>query len=145
MHPANALVRARHRGWIEAASATIADVFGLYMAPDAVGLERKAADLQSRCRALEVALSPQGPWFDGTDFALVDAAWAPVFRLFDTLEPLAGIAPGAACPTLARYRAALAQRPSVQAAAGPDYGKHFEAYLRQRGSHLSRLMASVPA
>ena len=42
LHPADPLERARHRGWIEFATATLNDIAGFYNAPDAAAFERSA-------------------------------------------------------------------------------------------------------
>jgi len=139
LHPVEPLARARHRSWIELASATIADVFGFYSAPDAAAFERKRADLQARFRWLDQHLAA-GPYFAGARFSLVDAAFAPILRLFDTFDRIADFGVFAELARVPAYRAALAERPSVQQAAVPDYAMRFRAYLGARGSHLSRLL-----
>ena len=42
LHPADPLVRAEHRGFIEFASAVLNDISGFYTAPDAAAFEGKA-------------------------------------------------------------------------------------------------------
>lgn len=137
LHPASAVDRARHRGWIEVASALIGDVFAFYSAPDAAAFDRKAGELAARFAQLEQALGA-GPFFEGPRFHLVDAAFAPVFRLFDTLDQIAGVDVLEGLPRVAAYRRALAGRDSVRQAVVPDYGAQFRLYLSTRGSHLSR-------
>jgi glutathione S-transferase len=140
MHPAAPVDRARHRSWCEFASATIADVFGFYSAPDAAAFDRKAADLNAKFRWLERHLA-QGPYFAGASFCLVDAAFAPVFRLFDTFDQLGDFPIFTGLARVPAYRAALAQRSSVRQAVVTDYAQRFRQYLSERNSHLSRLMA----
>lgn len=142
LHPATPLERAQHRGWIELASATIADVYGFYMAPDAQAFERKCNDLAMRISWLERHLG-QGPYFAGPGFHLVDAAYAPIFRLFETFDALGDFGFFKAAPRVSDYRAALAERGSVQQAVVPDYAARFRQYLSERGSHLSRHMQAV--
>lgn len=145
MWPAHALDRARHRAWAEFASAVIADVFGFYMAPDEVAFERKRSELAGRFARLESQLAGAGPYFDGERFGLVDAAFAPVFRLLDTFDQLADFRLLHGLPATAAYRLNLALRPSVRAAVVPDYGQIFLRYLAGRGSHLARLTAAAAA
>lgn len=137
MWAAHALGRARERGWAEFASAAIADVFGFYMAPDGPAFDRKCADLASRFQRLEQQLG-SGPYFAGQRFGLVDGAFAPVFRLFDTFDTIGNFGVFAGLSAVPAYRSALAERPSVRAAAVADYGQIFRQYLLARGSHLSR-------
>ena len=58
LHPADPLTRARHRAWIEFASATLNDIWGLYTAPDATSFEKKRGELAAKFLRLEEALAP---------------------------------------------------------------------------------------
>ncbi len=141
LHPDDPIERARHRAWIEFASAMLGAIAGFYVAPDAAGYEHKRADLAAKAAWLEKALGT-GPYFAGERFSLVDAAFGPVFRYFDTFEtvlPSLGILD--ADPKVRAWRAALSARPSVRDAVAADYPERLAAFLRMRGSHLSRLMA----
>lgn len=140
MHPADPLERARHRAWIEMASATLDAIAGFYAAPDAETFETKKRALADRFARLESGLDAQ-PYFSGDAFRLVDAAWAPVFRYLDTFETIGEFGLLDGCPRVAAYRAALAARPSVRDAVAPDYPQRLADFLRRRGSHLSSLMA----
>lgn len=138
-HP---LDRARERAWAEFASAVIADVFGFYMSPDAAAFERKCTDLAGRFRRLEQHLGA-GPYFRGARFGLVDAAFAPVFRLFDTFDDIGDFGIFAGLGAVPSYRHALAERPSIRGAVVPNYGQIFREYLLERGSHLSRALGRL--
>jgi glutathione S-transferase len=144
LYPAEPLERARHRGWAEFASAVIADIFAFYMAPDAAAFERKCGDLKAKFRWLERHLGA-GPYFAGARFCLVDAAFAPIFRLFDTFDRLGEFGIFEGLHGVPAYRAALAERASVRQVVVSDYAKRFRQYLSERGSHLSRLMQQAAA
>lgn len=144
MWPAAPLDRARHRAWAEFASAAIADVFGFYMAPDEASFERKRSELAGRFLRLEQHLRDGGPYFDGDRFGLVDAAFAPIFRLLESFDQVAEFGLLGGLPRTGAYRRSLASRPSVRAAVVPDYGRVFLRYLSERGSHMARLVAAMP-
>jgi glutathione S-transferase len=139
LHPADPLTRARHRAWIEFASATLNDIWGLYTAPDATSFEKKRGELAAKFLRLEEAQG-EGPYFAGRKFSLVDAAFGPVFRYFDVFEKYVALGLFEATPKTRAWRAALAARPSVHDAVTPDYGDRLAAFLLARQSHLSRLM-----
>lgn len=141
LHPADPLQKAHHRGWIEFSSAIIADIFGFYMAPDAASFQRKRDDLRAKFAWLDSRLGA-GPYFEGAAFHLVDAAFAPIFRLFDGFDRIGSFGILDGMPRVAAYRQALSGRDSVKAAVVPDYGERFMRYLATRGSHLSRLMTA---
>ena len=137
LHPADPLRRARHRAWMEFGSDVLNRIWTFYTAPDAAALEAARDALVSRFRQLEPALDPQGPFFAGASFGLVDAVFAPVFRYFEVFEAIgeAGFFEG--LPRVRAWRAALAERPSVQEAVAPDYAERLVAFLEARGSELS--------
>lgn len=137
--PAAPAARARQRAWVEFASAIVGDVFGFYTAPDAASFERKCADLAARFKTLESQLGG-GPYFDGAAFGLVDAAFAPLFRLFDSFDEIGDFGVFDGLVRVPAYRRALAARTSVQQAVVSDYGKRFRHYLATRGSRLSSLI-----
>jgi glutathione S-transferase len=141
LHPADPLARARHRGWIEFGSAILNGIWRFYTAPDRAALEEEAARLAGQFARVETELG-DGPWFAGDRFSLVDAVFGPVFRYFDHFDAIADFGILAGKPKLARWRAALAGRPSVQRAVADDYPERLDAFLRGRHSALSRLMAA---
>ena len=141
LHPAGPLQRARHRAWMEFGSDVLNRIWMFYTAPDAKALEAAREALVSRFRQLEPALDPQGPYFAGASFGLVDAVFAPVFRYFEVFEAIGegGFFDG--LPRLQAWRAAVAARPSVQEAAVPDHAERLVAFLASCGSELSRRMS----
>ena len=143
LHPADPLERARHRAWIEFASATLDDVAGFYNAAPEL-FEAKRERLAGRFAWLERHLG-EGPYFAGPRFSLVDAAFAPLFRYFDTIERIADFGFFDGLPKVAAYRAALAVRPSVQGAVVADYPARLMTFLRRRPSHLSTLIPARAA
>lgn len=143
LHPASPLERARHRAWIEFASATLNDVAGFYNAPPAL-FEAKRQRLVERFAWLERHLG-DGPYFAAERFSLVDAAFAPLLRYFDTFERIADFGFFDALPKVRAYRAALASRPSVRGAVAADYAVRLAAFLLRRPSHLSTLFPARAA
>jgi glutathione S-transferase len=82
------------------------------------------------------------PYFSGARFSLVDAVFAPVFRYFERFEAIEDFGFFDGLLRVTAWRAALAQRPSVKAAAHPDYANLLDAFLKARHSELSRRMAA---
>jgi glutathione S-transferase len=144
LHPADPLRRARHRAWMEFGSDVLNRIWTFYTAPDAAALEAARDALVSRLRQAEVALDPEGPFFAGASFGLVDAVFAPVFRYFEAFESIGEPDFFHGLPRVRTWRAALAARPSVQEAVVPDHSERLLAFLGSPGSELSRRMALVP-
>lgn len=142
LHPSNPLERASHRSWIEFASAGLSDIAGLYTAPDASVFDQKRESLRQKLGQVENKLG-SGPFFSGTDFSLVDAAFAPFFRYFDTLEEYSELVIFAGHPRTSAWRKTLAARPSVIGAVSEDYPERLTQFLVGRESHLSALILSA--
>lgn len=138
LHPADALDRAEHRGWIEFGSTVLNDIVGLYIARDEEAFKAKAAQLEQRFARLEQRIAA-GPWFDGEKFTLVDAVFGPVFRYFDVFDEIGDFGILAGKPKLARWRKNLASRPSVRGAVSPDYPALLRDFIERRQSWLSQL------
>lgn len=145
LHPANALDRARHRGWMEFGSALLNLIAAFYNAPDEPALLARAAEIRGRLVRVEAALHDEGPYFAGRDFGIVDAVFGPVFRYFDTFDAVGDFEFLTGLPKVGRWRAALAARPSVAAAARADYADLLRTFLLGRRSALSLRMASGPS
>ena len=141
LHPEDPLARARHRAWIAFASATLDDIWGFYSARDEATYGAKYAAIRDKFVQVEAALAG-GPYFAGPHFSLVDAAFAPVFRYFDAFERAGVTGFFDTTPKVRDWRAALAARPAVIAAAAPDYPARLDAFLHARNSTLSRRMAA---
>jgi len=146
LHPEDALARARHRAWVEYASAVLGTIWSFYTAPDAQSLGKREAELRAMFATLEQELAKRaGPWFAGEKFCLVDAAFAPVFRYFDTFEQIRPFDFFKQVSRVSAWRAALAQRASVRAAVAADYPERLCRFIAARGSELSRLLETAPA
>jgi glutathione S-transferase len=141
LHPADALDRAEHRGWIEYGSAVLNDIAGFYAAKDEATFNAKAAQLEQKFARLEERVVA-GPWFDGEKFSLVDAVFGPVFRYFDVFDEIGDFGILASKPKLAQWRKNLAARPSVRGAVSADYPALLRDFIERRQSWLSQLQAN---
>ncbi|OEY67566.1 glutathione S-transferase family protein [Marinobacter sp. X15-166B] len=139
LHPQDALERARHRAWIEFASATLDGIAGFYNATEADAFANRLATLHDRFGRLEDQLGT-GPYFAGARFHLVDAAWAPVFRYLDTFDAAGGFGLLDGLVRVPAYRLALAERASVRNAVTTDYPERLYDFLLHRNSHLAGLL-----
>jgi glutathione S-transferase len=135
LHPADPLVRARHRGWMEFGSSILSDIWVLETTTDAPTLDQKARTLQEKFTRIETALG-SGPFFSGPDFSVVDAVFAPVFRYFDVFDQIADLGILTGLPKVAAWRRALAKRASVINAVVPDYPERLRAFLHRHDAAL---------
>ncbi|MBZ9765802.1 glutathione S-transferase family protein [Mesorhizobium sp. CA6] len=142
LHPADPLLRARHRAWIEFGSAILNAIGRFYSAANEAAFLHESGGLSEMFARVEAELAARqsGPWFAGERFSLVDAVYGPVFRYFDTFDSIGdfGILDGK--PLVQAWRAALSKRRSVKEAVGLDYPQRLHAFLRAKGSYLSEII-----
>ena len=136
LHPQDPLEKAKHRAWIEFASATLAVMYDFLNAPAEAIFEKKCQELVDKLAWIERNLST--PYFGGEKFSLVDAAYAPMFSYFDALDKIADFGL-AKTPKVNDWRQTLRSHPSVQHAFVEDYSQKLLLLLDQRDSYLSRL------
>lgn len=139
LHPSDPLERARHRAWMEFASAILGEIGGLYSATNLEGYELKVGALKSRFTSLENEIA--GPWFGGAKFHMVDAFYGSVFRYFDVFEKFVDLNVFDGLPKVLSWRHKLAVRPSVAAAVTPDYADRLTTFLVAKNSCLSGLIS----
>ena len=140
LHPADPLERARHRAWIEFGSSILNAIARFYNAETEEKLASEAATLSGMFARVEAELG-DGPWFSGSAFSLVDAVYGPIFRYFDVFDRIGDFAVLGEKPKLGVWRDALADRPSIRKAVGPDYPQRLTAFLRRRDSAISPMAA----
>ncbi|MGH8830405.1 MAG: glutathione S-transferase family protein [Polaromonas sp.] len=142
LHPLDALKRAQHRAWMEFGSGMLNAIAGFYSAPDAAGLQSRREELREKFAQIEQVLPPQGPYFSGSAFSLVDAVFGPVFRYFDVFEQAGEPGFFEHTPRVRAWRTALAQRPSIRLAVRSAYADELQRFLLKRGSELSRRISA---
>ena len=140
LHPADPLLKALHRAWMEFGSSILADIWVVETTKDRAALDAKLTLLQEKFARVEAQLE-DGPFFAGAGFSLVDAAFAPVFRYFDVFDEIADLGVFRATPKVRAWRAALARRPSVREAVVADYPQRLRAFLLKQGGVIAGQMA----
>lgn len=136
MYPDDALLRARHRAWIEFATQTFAEGWQFLHAKDLATADARRAAFHDRLSKIETELG-DGPYFAGADFGLVDAVYAPLFRYFGIIDPAIAGPIFAGLPRVTAWRAALAERSSVRNAVIGTYPDLFREHLRQQGAMIA--------
>ncbi len=144
LHPADPLTRAEHRAWIEFNSAVLGDIWGLETAKDEATFRAKVAAVEQKFARLESRLVAT-PWFDGAAFSLVDAVFAPAFRYFDVIDRIGDFGIFAGKPKLNRWRASLAERPSVRTAVSETYPTLLRDFMKKHAAYVLQLEGRVAA
>ncbi len=142
LHPKDPLNRAEHRSWIEFGSSILNDIGGFYSAPNAQVFNTKANTLSNKFKRIEERISSQ-EFFDGNQFQLIDAVYAPIFRYFDVFDRIGDFAIMNDKPKVIAWRNTLAARHSIQTAVGNDYEVRLLAFLDARNSYLTQIMTKA--
>ncbi len=136
--PNDPLVRAVNRAWIEFSSACLVDHFMLVGAVNEGDFAKHNQSLTDKLQRMEDKLiSSPGPYFNGTDLALVDTAFAPLFMRLALLRPLVVFFDTTSHPCLSTWSSALLALPAVKKSVPDDFPTLYQNYLRRRGGHLA--------
>lgn len=140
LHPADPLVKARHRGWMEFGSAVLGDVWVLETTTDATAFDAKVKVVKEKLARVEAELG-DGPFFAGESFSLVDAVFAPIFRIFDGFDAVRDLGVFDGLPKVSAWRKALSERSSVSAAVVPDFQDRLLAFLKRQNGIIAAAIA----
>ena len=139
LHPSDALERAKHRSWMEYGSTILNGIGGLYSAADKEAFDAKTDELRGHFETLEAQLN-HGPYFAGENFGYVDAVFGPVFRYFDVIDTANTPNLFEGLPKVRAWRAALAERPSIQNAVAPNFPELLTRFIEKKNRYLTSLM-----
>lgn len=137
LHPADPLRRAVNRAWGEFSGELLVDLYRLSLAPQTDEMEARRRAAREKLERLQGVLS-DGPFFNGEPFALVDAAFAPVFLRIALLEELQPLGLLQDLPAVQRWSAALLARPSVRDSVAPEFPELFRDYLLRAGGYVGQ-------
>jgi len=137
LHPADPLRKALNRGWIEFSSELFVDLYRLCMAEAREEMEQRRDEAREKLERLEAQIG-EGPFFNGSRFALVDAAIAPAFMRLSLLEEMRHLGLLDGLPKVRRWSETLLGRESVRTSVAPGFSDQFRDYLVAGGSYLAR-------
>lgn len=138
LHPKDPIIKAEHRAWNEFASQVLNNIAQLYNAKTNDDYIVRTRELNTKFRRLEAAVL--SPYFAGQEFSMVDAAFGPVFRYFDTLDRYLPEDVFLGCAKVLTWRDVLSKRLSVRKAVDSEYPKNLEQFLVNRNSYISTLI-----
>lgn len=140
LHPKDALRRALNRSWIEFGGDCMSDTLEMALSGSNAGFREALNRLWEKFEQLERVLG-EGPFFNGAEFSLVDAAYAPMFqrlKFLDELRP--GIYDTEQHPRIMAWKDRLLAHDPVRSSAVPDLQRLFYDFLRKRGSYVSHFL-----
>ena len=148
LHPEDPIKRARNRAWTDFVPDFAADFGAVYYAADEVALAKRMEVARGRLAKLEEALAKErgndGPYFNGAELCLVDAAYAPFFQRYAFVEALLG------CGLLNEFRLvrawsdALLANERVVGSVADSFEDEFVVNLHRRGAMTAPKFGAVP-
>ena len=140
LHPADPLQRAWNRAWTDYLPTFAADVTGAAYAVTQADYERAVGKIEGPFRKLDEALlrRSEGPFFNGADYSLVDAAYAPFLQRYGFLDRIAPLGFLERFPNLAAWSSALLERPSTHSFPPDAFEGMYRGTVRKRGVWLSQ-------
>ena len=142
LHPEDPVQRAINRAWIEYMP-TFVDLTSAHAYADSeADYNKAAAQIPIAFEKLETALARQksDPFFNGTHYCLVDAAYAPFLQRHLFLERIRKVGHIDRFPRLKAWAEALAQRPSTHSFPPAEYEAMYRDTVKKRGKWISQFV-----
>ncbi len=140
LHPTDPVQRAVHRAWIEYASELIGAQFNMLTADQEAHFEERAKKMRHLLKRLESVLG-DGPFFSGESFALIDAAYAPLFTRMDLFQTRREAGLMKDLPKLRQWAQNLEALPAVRNSVVDDFEPRFFSFFAERSQYLAQFFA----
>ena len=137
--PADPLVKAGNRAWISYGGEVIMAMHALVSAKDEAAFGEARTRLHGMLEKVEAVHSGED-FFNGSDFALIDAAWAPLFMRLDLLGENCGLSLLDDLPRLKRWSDTLLALPSVKHSVVDEFPQMYRMMLTKMGGHAATLL-----
>ena len=145
LEPVDPLLKAENRAWIEFCSDMIMNQYKLATAENEAGFKSQLEILRGQFAHLASHLG-EGPFFNGQDFSLVDAAYAPLFMRFNILSDDLPIELYKPDSSIGRWCTQLTSMDCVINSVVSDFREKFQAYfIAKNGYYARRLNQRSPA
>ena len=147
LHPEDPFERARNRAWTDYVPTFAATATGGGHAMDEETFNQKRKQIPAGFNRLEEALGRRGndgPYFNGADFSLLDAAYAPFLQRFTYLDRIRPLGVIDDYPLLGAWRAALMARESVTTPTVAVFGSLDRDHPQNRGLRARPLLRASP-
>jgi len=141
LHPSDPLTRAINKAWIEFASEMLGAQYRYCVADTKDIFDRSLGELRRFITQLSEKLN-DGPFFNGNNFALIDAAFAPFFTRTALLESFVDNNLYNNHPDVAAWSEALISRNSVINSVKPDFSEKYMKYIRDIESYAATVFKS---
>lgn len=144
LHPEDPLARARNRAWTDYVPTFAGAISTTAYADTEQEFVARKDKMTGPFGKLDEALAKRGnagPYFNGANFALVDAAYAPFLQRYTFMDRLRALGIIEKFPHLAAWRDALLATPAVRASTVADIEEVWRENLVVRKRWLAQLVS----
>ncbi|MDR3478599.1 MAG: glutathione S-transferase family protein [Gammaproteobacteria bacterium] len=135
LYPNDPIQKARNKSWIEWGSTLVFDAYYMTLASNKLEFVEKQKIVNSKLVLLEQELR-NTPFFNGEKFSMIDLAYAPLFRRFDSLVRQFSIDTLEQYPKLKIWSNHILKKESVQNGFAHNFDEEFYQLLKLKGSCL---------
>jgi glutathione S-transferase len=143
LHPEDPIKRARNRAWTDFVPDFASAIGGVYYSRSPEAMEAAMPLACQRIERLETALGQErdgdGPFFNGPEICLVDAAYAPFLQRFTLVEEKLGSGLLDGFPRVGGWRDALVADPRVSGSVPESFEVEFVKNLQRREAQAAAL------
>mgnify|MGYP000105894665 CR=1 FL=1 len=133
MYPSDPFARAQNRAWIEFGNNILSTTFDFMRTNDLKTFNHSKNILTDRFEVLEEEFS-NGEYFNGDDFSMVDAVYAPIFRYHKRILEFKDYGIFEDAPNVKAWGDRLLQRSSVIKSVPENYEQRFLIFLENQNS-----------
>lgn len=146
LHPEDLIKRARNRAWNENISNFAAGIRHIYFAKTKESYEEAKAKAPTELQKLEDALrGNNGPYFNGAEFSMVDACYAPMLHRFWFVEQWLHCGLMEGFPLLTAWTDALIATEAVSGSLPPTFEEEFLTNQKNGGHYFSTIYENARA
>jgi glutathione S-transferase len=142
LHPADPVERAINRAWTDYVPSFAGTVTAVAYAETEADYDKAAEQIPVPFERLETALAKQGagPFFNGAQYSLVDAAYAPFLQRYFFLDRVKRLGHIDRFQRLAAWSDALLSRASTHSFPPAEFEAMYREGLRRRNRWVSRFI-----
>jgi len=143
LHPADPVERAINRAWTDYVPTFSSSVTGMAYADDEATYKKCVEKIPEAFERVERALAKQGagPLFNGANYSLVDAAYAPFLQRYFFLDRIRTIGLIGKYPRLKAWADTLMKRPSTHSFPEAEFEALYRLNVKRRNKWLSQFIA----
>lgn len=135
LHPDDPLQKALHRSWVEFCSELLGAQYRMVVAADQQKFEQNLAQIKQGLERVNGVLAKEEPFFAGSQFSLIDSAYAPLFMRMEILERVFGIDFGKSERVQAWQNGLLAKE-SVKTSVVDNFEEVFMMFVKRQDGYM---------